>query len=542
MHLRTAVTLLAILLLPACKTPPVSTPEAKPSRLPTAAAPKAAATPGPSLLKQPVGASTVLSGTVKLDANHIVAQGGGNIISNDGASVISNDGASAAVDQGNAIISNDGASLITNDGGSIISTNGSGIISTNGSGIISTNGSGIISTNVSGYAVLAGAGPGLGTQLPVVGAQVAVRSLITGKLLEVGKDAAGLPVTTILTNARGGFTLYLPKDLATNVRVESALRADNGAVQRYNLLTEASAVDRQLDEDSQLVTAYMEDAYASRLTTMLTTPTDKLKNSTTLAPVVELLKPFRDAAAPMLGDPAKVRLLGLRTAHALLAETAVPAHEPAYDTDDFPMAVMQAARKTNEQRHLARSFDVAVDMLGRVRLAAAQRMSLVRAGGAAPEAYFDEIEPVVAYRRLFDANFHVRYATDFGLFLVRAYLAADLTDDGGIPLGEGLRFNGLARLIEAQPPNPDAPVPARYAHLFLTSPSANAAPRLTANYQGDDALGADAIADGEAARFCTATRGVNKALIELMFGGEPADQQALHARLLAIIEDVKASR
>ena len=73
-----------------------------------ASAPSAGPAKALALLQPPAGASTVLAGTLRIDAAYAYNTGAGKLITNDGGGLITNDGAS--------LIGNDGAGLIGNDG------------------------------------------------------------------------------------------------------------------------------------------------------------------------------------------------------------------------------------------------------------------------------------------------------------------------------------------------------------------------------------------------------------------------------------------
>jgi hypothetical protein len=503
-----------LVLLQACQPmAPVVKPSVKPTVCVTpTAAPKAA----PALLQRPSGNVSVMAGQIALDANYIVAQGGGNIISTNGAGLVGNSGGTVvaagdqdlAVDQGNAIISNDGAS----------------IISTNGAGIISTNGAGIISTNGAGYALAAAPAVPVGQVLPVAGAQLGVRSLVTGQLLPLGKDAQGNDVTTIVSNRQGRFELYLPATEVNNVRVEAAFRTSGGQVQRYGVLTPSTAGTVAVDEDTQLVTQYITDAFSSRLESIMTLPPEVVALNKTIQPFLPQLEPSRTAVATL--PPEKAKLAIRRCAEQLMALAPSLGHVPVYDLPEADATRMATARARNEERQLPTSSAVAVDVFRAIRRAVVARMRLE----ANPEAYFDDLPQLKAYRAAMEAGFHFRHATDFTAFLTRAYLASALEDEQGDPTGEKSRFNGIEGLLEGLPMTHNVPV--RWQGLFPPVTGVDQAPALAVA-----ALGPDAIPPGETYRLSSGTRAVIAALIEQVFFQEGADQ--LRARLLEIIQSYK---
>jgi hypothetical protein len=253
------------------------------------------------ILKQPASGTVPLKGTLKLDAGYLVnagagkvmlagqqgariaAIGGGRLVGNDAASLVGNDAASlvgndAASLVGNdaaSLVGNDSASLIVNDAGVVVSAgqgnviapliaNGGGNLIANGGGNLIANGGGNLIANGGGNAIarwslLAEEGVNsatarLGEILPAVGMRLRVESTVDGRRVSLGEQANGEPVYEVFTNALGAFTVYVPENIAENVRVV----AEPGALQdqrlRYDLLVAGNGQRAaELDEDSKMM-------------------------------------------------------------------------------------------------------------------------------------------------------------------------------------------------------------------------------------------------------------------------------------------------
>ncbi|MDB5099768.1 MAG: hypothetical protein JWM80_4189 [Cyanobacteria bacterium RYN_339] len=505
--------LLTLLLAQACKITPVDVPTPKASKA-VATASAAPPKPGPNLLKRPAGDVSVLTGSITLDANYIVAQGGGNLIANDGGSIITHDGGSLVVDQGNAIITHDGGSLIGNDGGGLIGNDGGGLIGNDGAS----------------YALLAAQEVPVGQMLPIAGAQVAVRSLDTGKLLPLGNDADGNPVMTVVSNRQGKFELYLPAG-GTNVRVETAFHTGGDKVQAYGALSTGATGSCTVDEDTQLVSQFIFDAYAIRFAGLMTQSRESFEKNQTFKPFLEQLKPFRDLAAGMPPDRAK--RASRRAAEFLLGQAIALSHAPVYDLSGADPVRMGLARQRNEERKLDNSAAVLVDVFRTIRRAVVARMRKQ----ANPEDYFNNLPVIAAYRASLNPGFRFKHATDFPQFMVNAYLGADLADDGGVALSEKARFGGLGVLLEAEAPAAQVLLPPKWQALFPAASGPDAPPALSAALTGANGLGADGIPRGESYRLSSATRAVTLALLEPLFLAPDAESN--RARLFDMLKAVQ---
>jgi hypothetical protein len=106
-----------------------------------------------------------------------------------------------------------------------------------------------------------------GTLLRAAGMEIQVVDMATNKPLVLGQDAQKHEVLSIVTNAGGGFKVYLPATLdARNVRLQaSALGlADERLI--YQTLAPFKANDAAtMDEDTALLARYVRGAFAARI-------------------------------------------------------------------------------------------------------------------------------------------------------------------------------------------------------------------------------------------------------------------------------------
>jgi hypothetical protein len=305
----------------------------------------------------------------------------------------------------------------------------------------------------------------VGQVLPVGGAQVAVRSLTTGKLLPLGKDAQGKDVMTIVSNRQGKFEVYLPADEANNVRVETAFRAGS-AIQAYSALAQASAASVPVDEETQVVAEFAVLAFTDRLQDIVTASPTELTNNRALKPFLEIMAPFREAAAKLPAD--KLQAACRRGAELMLSRPTSLTHAPTYDLDPADPALMAAAKARNEALGLKTSQEVLLDSFRTVRRAVVARMRQE----AQPLAYFDNLPQVVAYRALLDPSFHVTRAGDVPRFLIRAYMSSPVKAQGGLTISEATRVGGLAGFMEGGKAN-FQPLDANYLRLIPADQTAN---------------------------------------------------------------------
>ncbi|MDB5099870.1 MAG: hypothetical protein JWM80_4291 [Cyanobacteria bacterium RYN_339] len=197
-----------------------------------AAGPTVAASPvasGPATLRKPDGQFTTLSGTITVDPTYMVATGAGKIV------------ASGA--------------------GNIVASGAGNIVASGAGNIISGNGSAAIARSRRVLATEDGA-------LPASGMEISVLDLASDEPLALGKDPAGQDVYTVLSDAAGGYEVYLPPEVASNVLVVARVTGKDDPRLAYDVATTPGA-KVTLDEDSALLTRFIRQTYASAMQTVL---------------------------------------------------------------------------------------------------------------------------------------------------------------------------------------------------------------------------------------------------------------------------------
>ena len=410
--------------------------------------PAATATPGPDApvpLARAAGPYATLTGGVRLEARHLVDLGlaapageavaltgagsllsdlGGGILAAQSPGLISNNGSGLLSDAGGALITDNGAGLITDNGAGLVATNGGGLITDNGAGVIGQNGAGLLPFGLLQAPAPSGApasGIPPGALRPVAGAVVVPIDMRTGR-----------PVGTLArSDAQGAFAVEVPQALAPNVllavRVPAASRTSPAFTDprlRPNLIASIAGAEagRTADEDSVLVTRYLQACFVSRLEAVLGADgadgvAERLAGARLIVPalkavLLDLVTELRAAAQASGADQADAAVRGRLArlmAHRLLARMDLggvmidPTFAPRYPGPPEPA---QAAM---------------VDVLRQIREAAAARL-------ATDPAFFDA-RPYLA-----GTGVRIRRGADLPDFCVDAYL---IPDDP-----EGLEKNG----------------------------------------------------------------------------------------------------
>jgi hypothetical protein len=248
--------------------------------------------------KQIVGVGNLMtagnSGTlITNDGGSLITNDGGSIITNDGGSIISNDGGSLINNGGSTIvaqgagnlITNDGGSLITNDGGSLVADDGTTLLANGivaqGAGNIVAQGAGNIVAQGAGNIVAQGAGnfgllattprpsvdpPAPGTQLPAAGMVISVVSLDTHKYVPLGRNAAGKPVYSIYSDARGGYKIYPEADPEENLLVVTSAPGSRDPRRALNVLgTAHGPTEVPVEANTDLASKFLRVAFAAQL-------------------------------------------------------------------------------------------------------------------------------------------------------------------------------------------------------------------------------------------------------------------------------------
>jgi hypothetical protein len=278
---------------------------------------KPAATTKPAAIAKPIGVP--LSGLVQIDANYVIAAGGGNVI--------------AA------------------GGGNVIAAGGGNVIAAGG-----------------GNFRLLGIEVPLGTMLPVQGMQVQALDMTTGQ-------PYGQPV---LSDAKGGFKLDVPKGTTDNVLLVARFKGLEDARLVYPLVVSPEAAqDRVIDEDTATVTRYLRQcmvAFFSRQLggTGMSGDSEAFAKGLRIPPALAAfalpaLGEFRKAAEArntMAMDMPARRLIAQRVTDTLLAKIKLTEMiiDPAlYPQQDKPESAITVMTDTMRQLRVAAGQKMAGD-------------------------------------------------------------------------------------------------------------------------------------------------------------------------------------
>lgn len=256
------------------KVKPNASPTPSPTLAPTAQAPQ----PRAQLLQAPAGAQP-LKGRVTIDAFYAVESGAATLISQDGNSLIGQDGntllgpgGASAVNLGAGLVGTDGVSLVAAGAGNLIGQDGNSLIGQDGNSLIGQDGNSMIAAGGGNYALAqASETYDIGALLPAAAMNVQIRAMGTGERIPLGVDTAGNPVYSLLTNAVGEYTAFLPADVsAKNVLV--VVSAPRGATDRlrYTQVVQRGTATEDVSEDSAMGSSFFREAFVSRLEQLLT--------------------------------------------------------------------------------------------------------------------------------------------------------------------------------------------------------------------------------------------------------------------------------
>jgi hypothetical protein len=361
----------------------------------------------------------------------------------------------------------------------------------------------------------------VGQTLPVSGMQVRVFSLATGLPLTLGVDSDGKPVSTILTNRKGEFEVYLPAEATNaNVRVVAATKLPGNRALRYDLITPANQV-AELDEDTQLLGLYMLETYTSRIRYLMERDAAGLDQAFGILPGANIAQArarivqLQNGLKRFSKEEREKRYLAAAQLMLSAKKASIFDVQPQDDLGYY--GADRLARLKSLFANEKTAIGVTRSVMRKVRLAVAARLAYVQEHDADPrsryrlhpEAYLDNLPVVEAYRQLRASSklarpapkFQILNATDFNLFVVRAYLSNDVTgcldpqatcdpfDPNGQTLSEKWKVDGIARLLEGAPPEPHKdPLPSNLTSLLIAMPSPADPPQLGAQYTGVGAL------------------------------------------------------
>ncbi len=359
----------------------------------TPASPAApAADSAPAALLKPATPSRTLAGVVRIDAAYAFATTGARIITNNGAT---------AIQAAGQVLSNNTGNLIANNSGSLIANNSGSLVGNNGSAY--------------SLAELP-APPALGTILPAAGLVLTARSLRTGEPVSLGVDAAGEPVTAVLTNSAGTFELYVPQAVERLV-FEARFPGEAASDRRlaYDLLPAGAGASLVIDEDTAQVTRYMREALRGTIAKFVltddveTTVADVVDDAAEglIAPLTALIREFRGVSGEVGLDrapPAEVQRVATRMTDVLLAHL------------DLEAVKLTQAYWPDWKGPEEPAIPALIDIMRRVREASTAKLT-------ADAAFFERQPYLAAANAALPAGrppFAIRKPADLNEFLVQA--------------------------------------------------------------------------------------------------------------------------
>ncbi|MDB5101793.1 MAG: hypothetical protein JWM80_6214 [Cyanobacteria bacterium RYN_339] len=410
--------LLASLALTACTLPGAPTGQATPKpKVSVESKPVPSAATPLKLLQKPTGNSTVLAGTLRIDAAYAYNSGAGKLISNDGGGLITNDGGSLIGNDGAGLIGNDGAGILI-AGGSLIGNDGGSLISNDGGGIVAQGGGNLISKRK--YQLDASAASvrmAVGTLLRAANMEIQVIDMSTNMPISLGEDGDKHQVLSIVTNAGGGFKLYLPEKLdSRNVRIAVSALGSGDDRLTYQTLAPFKANESQpLDEDSALLARYVRGAFAARIERVFA---DAQKKGS----FVTLLGPDTPAALKVLIETIGAKVdQASKDAHAELL-TPAQRRKVAEASADGILGTMDLEEVTLPGGKLKMLSELR-DVLHGFRDATAAKMRKLPAPDAGQGYLADQAWLVEANRAQAPADRYVlQTPTDLGEFVLRYIL------------------------------------------------------------------------------------------------------------------------
>jgi hypothetical protein len=308
------------------------------------------------LLKKPAGDGAVLQGQVQIDAHYLLSTGKGKLIGQAGGNLIGQAGGNVIAVGGGNLIGQAGGNLIGQAGGNLIGQAGGNLIASDAANLIGQAGGNLIGKRKYDLLQAATADLTLGQTLPASEMLLQVVSMVTGKPLSIGKDAAGKDIFGIYTNATGHYTIYLPPTVKGNNVLLVAV-PPNYLEDRLNYQVVqpiASTTQRGVDEDTALLSDYLREAFASRIERAFE------EASETTGPVTLLGDEVPEALRPAVAAKLQVLLDAGKTA------TAANRRERALKTADVFLAIIDL-EKVKVQGSDALMMDVLRTMLTEMR-------------------------------------------------------------------------------------------------------------------------------------------------------------------------------
>jgi hypothetical protein len=271
-------------------------------------------------LLKPSANTITLSGTVRLDASQLVAQGGGTLatlgeqsvfsagdtrlIAQGGGNLIANGGGNLIAQGGGNLIANGGGNLIAQGGGnvivpggaaSLIAQGGGNLIAQGGGNLIAQGGGNLIAQGGGNYRILSTPGIGTGSVapdaaslarlasgslVPAAGMMLGVIDLRDNRFVSLGVNDRGEAVEAVYSNLQGAYTLHVPADLKENLRVVALAPGLQGRTGIYDAVVVGGDAndDPSVNDDTTTLTKYLRVAMRGKLWDILRAQTEQEKD------------------------------------------------------------------------------------------------------------------------------------------------------------------------------------------------------------------------------------------------------------------------
>ena len=225
---------------------------------------------------------------------NLIAQGGGNLIANGGGNLIAQGGGNVIVPGGVAsLIAQGGGNLIAQGGGNLIANGGGNLIAQGGGNLIAQGGGNLIAQGGGNYRILstpwvgtgsvapdAAALAGLvsGSLVPAAGMMLGVIDLRDNRFVSLGVNAEGEAVEAVYSNLQGAYTLHVPAELKENLRVVALTPGLQGRTGIYDAVVVGEpSNDPSVNDDTTILTKYLRVAMRGKLWDILKAQTEAEK-------------------------------------------------------------------------------------------------------------------------------------------------------------------------------------------------------------------------------------------------------------------------
>jgi hypothetical protein len=232
-------------------------------------------------LVRPAGIeTTMLGGSIAIDASYAVSAGG-TVVSSNGARILSVGGGQLVSNNGGTLISDKGSGVVASGAGNVIADNTGSLISENGGGLVAAqNAGGAAASHLHIQDTGASSAPSqatsetleVGTVLPAAGMQIEVVTLEDGRPVSLGSGPDGKPVFSIYSNFEGKYEVFVPKTLVHNVLIKAAVPKNLDPRLAYGLISSPTSTSAAIDEASSSVARFLRTVMQGKLAEIASAP------------------------------------------------------------------------------------------------------------------------------------------------------------------------------------------------------------------------------------------------------------------------------